>query len=450
MTDEDRAVGAALASYVTDMHASPELYDSVRRWCKRRRRARVVGSLTAVAAVAATVTVVVSNLPALAPITVAAPPTYTHPNGVRGSLGGNQELLNDATRAVMAQIKKVRKLSTPDSIRPFYAERTDNATAVLFTGTSKQHPGSSYGVQAIRVGTGAWTIGWSGRTASNPGQAAVDVEFAQRWSDNPLLMVNLTYGNASYLAIVVPPELTAELSRGRDVAADGTVGQAFQPLALHAGTALLNVGSTAPVAIQLKDRGHVISHGVRGSTGGGGSIVADDSVYPTTAQQTAAAALARGKADAGAVKEAASSLGMDAQPYAGVPMRFRVLWGGTLRGMHCVLVAVQFDSGALFPDLGCVHAGGGSESEAPGMVPAGSFDRRVLSWAGSNGVEIMAPPGAVRVEVEYADRTSQRAALDNGFAEVRPTRHAKATVVRVYDAGGQLLDQRPVNDGVHK
>jgi hypothetical protein len=452
---EDRVLADALAAYVLDVYADPNLYEKVRRWHRRRRQLRVTGSVALASVVAAAVTIAVAtgSLPQAAPRPAPAAstptPVYTHPNGVRGSLGGDQQLIDSAGRAVLAE-SMGRKGSDPrpDSLRAFYAERTGKVTVVMFTGTSKQDSNLTFHGLATRTGTGRWEGTWS----SGPRRSAgVDVGRAQQWDGEPFLMLDTLVGSRTYLAIVVPPGVTAGLARGLDVAADGTPKKIFWPVELHAGTALLDVSTGPSVSGQLSQRGRVISHWTRsGQQDGGGAYLADDSVYPTAAQQHAAAAAARGTVDPKALTEAVASLGMDAQRFAGAHMRFRVVWGGRIDGESCVLVAMQFDSGALLPELTCLEAGGGTGSVLPGTVSAGAMDRTVLAWSVTSQVQVMAPPGAVRAEIVYANHSTLPVPLDNGYGMGPQKRDgAVATTVRVYAAGGRLLDQRAVDEGVH-
>ena len=451
-TDE-RALAAALGSYVTGVEADPNVYTAVHRW--RRRRRRITGVVAAVVVLAA------AAVP-LAAYQLASrhrheqpagpPPVYVHSNGVRGSLGGNQQLLEDATRAVLA--KEQHGSPWPDEIRPVYAERDaqHDVTVVLFTGTSPADPDTAFGIAVSRVGTGPWDLPDRADSISKRDPRAAAQAQQRLWGD-PLWMptIDINPLSMAYIAIVVPTDADAEIGTTTSISPGGIPQRRFEPLGLHAGTLLLDLTGRGSTRIVISKGREVLSTWDYRADSTGLYRV-DGSLQPRPDQVAAAVAHARGHvdADSAVVQMSVGTIPAYVQEYHGLRMTFRIIWGGVVAHRQCVLIAMEFDSGALAPFLTCDHGNGTSTGDGPGLVPAGSFDRTTVAWGvqpGAGPYEIMAPPGAVRAEVEYADHTSVPVQLDNGFGV---TEHpGRAVTVRVYDGGGHLMEQVGMDQNVH-
>jgi hypothetical protein len=433
---DERDLRAALAPYVADAHTSTDLYAEVLRWHRRRLRIRrgLVAGVVAVAAVGGTV--IATSLPYTpAPTTSQPAPVYTHPNGVRGSLGGNQQLIDDAAKAARAEFAKDRNSRgpSPDRITPVLAERSGQATVVLFTGTSRAKPDWVSGVVAYRIGTQRWLIQFGGGV-HKPTGVEMDTKALQKYYGDPVWVASVSSGGDTYAAIIVPASMRATVSLAPEVAVDGSLHRRFRPLELHAGTAL--VRTTGGTVIRIS----------RGNAAMSAWTEFHPSFSPrlTDEEVAAAASMARGHADLGLVRRAPVGGVRLVRELAGTAATFRVIWGGQIAGNPCVLTAVQFASGALLPDLVCKAA---RSSTSRGTVPAGTFDRTALAWSsrGHAPYYVMAPPGAVRAEFVYAGRTVP-VSLDNGFG--RSTDPGKATAVRLYDAGGNLVEERAMDQGI--
>jgi hypothetical protein len=445
----EEELAGALAAYVEEVRTDRDMYAAVLRWHRRRRRAQLGGSLAVAAAVVAVVAVIAAGQPLASdpkPAPATPPPTYVHPNGVRGSLGGDQQLLDQARSAVLS--KKDHGDPWPDEITPLYAERTGNATIVLFLGTSRANPKLGMGLTATQVGNQrTWTV-VPNAGAQDRGDPMEDARFQQRYYGDPFWTPTQQIGDHDYLAIVVPPRTRAEIADGLTIAADGTPVRTYVPLELHAGTAFLDLGGRGPLAIRYSDGGRVVSQWIyRASTAG--IYTVDRTLRPTDAELAAAAAHARGHVDQRALSLAGTAVAADVAMYDGLRMRFRVSWGGTILGEPCVIAGMQFDSGATYAILICAAARGGGTEATLGTVQAGAFDQVSMAWSDLGGkapYRIMARPGVVRAEVVYADQVVP-VPLDNGFGLV--TRPGKATVVRLYDAAGHRVEEVPIDRGVH-
>jgi len=364
-------------------------------------------------------------------------------------------LLDAAGRLVRDDIDHPRypreAATKPTEFRPVFAERLGSITVVSFVGMKTTPPMWITSWDVIRVGNGPLTLMPGGGLIYDPhnkAQLRTDTEWGQRTYGDPLWFHTVEAGGKTLLVLVVPQDVRAEFSHGLVVQADGAITRPFRPLELHAGTLLLEVSAAGPSKLRLSQGGRLVSHWNRNSTTQGGSFQADDSVYPTEAQMREQAAAARGHADFETVKQAAQLLGMDLQPFTGVPMRFRVLWGGTVGAQRCAMLAAQFDSGALLPSFICVDKRGVG-STTIGTVPAGTFERTSLAWSdGEHGrCAVLAVPGVVRAEFVYADSQTAPVALQDGYS-VSP-RAGKAVSVRLFDAAGNKVEERRVGEGVH-
>ena len=437
----------AFAPYVAEVRPSNDLYAEVLRWHRRRRRVRVAGFLSVLTAAGVATAVAIAGAPAAVqlpgkgPVATPTPGvTYTHPNGVRGTLGGNQQLLDDATRAAFAEFRanSGSQVSDPDHITPVFAERSGQFVVVLFTGTSRTMRDWIFDVKATKQGSGRWLIESGGGVHSaKPALADADIKYAQKSYGDPFWVTNATYANSGYVAIVVPPTTRAEVAYGLEVSAEGTVGRQYRPLELHAGTALIQMNGSGSVRLSAGNK--VLATWTNQQTSA--------RTMPTTAEVAAAAKQARGHADATTAKAAAQMVYFDAHRFGSAGMRFRVIWGGLLAGRQCVLAAYQYPSGALYPNWVCDEPDGLSGS-SDGTVAAGTFDHRMLAWTSfDHSYLVMAPPGAVRAEFVYAGRAPVPVPLDNGLGHTEQA--GTATAVRTFDAAGNLIEQRRIDDGFH-
>jgi hypothetical protein len=444
VSTDERALGTALARYAEDAGTTRDMYAGVLRWHRRRRRRRVAGTALGLAAALAAGTIVATTRTPekLVAIPAAPPPnTYTHPNGVRGSLGGNVRLLNEASRAALAQMRVFK--DHPDHLTPIFAERSGDTVVVLFEGTSAVRPTAQYGVSAVQKGGGKWKAAGSSLTIpadQAAGQRATDIEVAQKFYGPDPLWVDWLGGDG-VAAVIVPPDLRAEALRGAVVAADGSVRPNWVPLKLNAGTALVPIKTIGQ--IRFRRAGRIIS-----TTKVTQGVVSNPRL-PSNQEIEAAAPHARGHVDVKVAKDTAGislyGLGSVGDPN----WHYRVIWGGKTIGRTCVLFAAQYASGAMFPMLGCTEPGGIGSSTVGGTVPASAFDRIPIAWQNGRSTPlIMAPPGAVRATILYANQHTEDVPLDNGFGHAKKNYIAKS--VRLYDAGGTLISEFAINANVHR
>jgi hypothetical protein len=363
-------------------------------------------------------------------------------------------LLDEAHAAFM--LKEKHGSPWPEQIVPVYAERDPqhDVTIVLFSGTAPNDD-RAFGIWATRVGIGSWDVAENATVVSKRDPKAAARAHERIWGD-PLWMQTVEVGQLSleYLAIVVPVGSDAEIGGITDVAASGVTQFQYDPLELHAGTALLNLSGRSATKIMIINHRDIVSTWTYGVDSGGIYRV-DGALTPRPDQIAAAAQHARGQveADSDAVRDAVRFAAY-LQEYRGLHMTFRIIWGGVIDKQPCVLTAMEFDSGALAPLLTCHKADGGATTEWTGPVRAGSFDHTTVAWTSdlvTHAVApcyVMAPPGAVRAEVEYADHLSVPVVLDNGFGAAR--HHGRAVTVRIYDGAGHLLEQARVDHNVNR
>jgi hypothetical protein len=428
-------LAAELAPYLRGLAPRPDLYSILRR--KRRRRrilsAVAAASLIGVAAIPAT------HLPRSADrvITLPAGPSYTHANGVRGSLGGNQALLDEALRFGRQQVRteQVAAAARIDaaSLHPVFAERSGSLTYVLLLGRMARS-GQTAHLELVRTGTQPWQRTDGGVVPQNGD--TFDTEAAQKLYGEPFWVHQIDRADAPRLVILVPADTTATISLGVTVNAAGVATRLpAQPLTLHAGTALIDATRwDGPVQITLT-RGRIttfwhqyISYGLQYTDG----------------QLTAAAAKARGHGNGAVFAYAASVARMEGERLYGGRATLELPWGGLVGKDQCALAALRYPSGALYAEFACANNHGGGPL---GLLPAGSFERTLVAWRANfyGPYAVLAPRQAVRAEYTYAGGTTIQVPLTDGFGYATHT--GKLTMVRVYDAGGRLLDQRPPVSG---
>jgi hypothetical protein len=135
---------------------------------------------------------------------------------------------------------------------------------------------------------------------------------------------------------------------------------------------------------------------------------------------------------------------MEGQRLYGRRATLELPWGGAVGKDQCAMAALRYPSGALFAGFACAK---NHNVGALGLLPAGSFERTLVAWRASSygPYVVLGPRQGVRAEYTYAGGTTIQVPLTDGFGYATHT--GKLTMVRVYDAGGRLLDQRPPISG---
>jgi hypothetical protein len=123
-----------------------------------------------------------------------------------------------------------------------------------------------------------------------------------------------------------------------------------------------------------------------------------------------------------------------------------VIWGGiTPGGRSIVLAAEVFSSGTRYVEESHQETGGGVGSNFGGALPAGALDRQVFAWRAGTALAVFATRG-VRAEARRADGMTVPVPLQDGGGVLADGRGV--TSVRVYDAGGALIEERAPGTGL--
>jgi hypothetical protein len=430
---DGRALGAALAPYVADLEPPPDLYAALRGRRRRRRRIGTAG-LAVLAVVAVAGSVLAAGARQDRSIQLPAVPTV-RTSAVHGSLGNADLTVPHRVCAGAAHV-------APARVKLQLAERSGDFSVVMGYAASGRWLTQCF---AVRTGAGPWQPqqGYSG-TFDTP---AFDGQMGQRFYGNdPLLVQDVLVGDGErrYLLVVAPDDAQVLRQSRVTITAQARVQRSWERLPFRYGATLVDTDGVAD-AVRVLRAGRQVA-GVADSQHGVAGVV------PTSAEVTDALARARGNPD----PKVANGHGDYELPHLGQLQRhYDILWGGPLpHGGKAVLHAVTFPSGASYLWEDIDFAGGYGSTALLGLVPAGAATHWVIAWKQvaarphKDALVVVGPANAARAEAVLTNSAVVPVPLTEGGGAIEwPGTVVK---VRVYDAAGNLLDQRAVGEGIRR
>lgn len=469
----ERNVRAMLAERAGDVRIPADLAGAVIDRRRRRSRVTLVASAAAVAIVAAGVPLALratgAQAPRPTPTSSAARPAPACPRAlppansaaavagtnqlpeqrnVRGSLGGDRAVVRQVLVAgwvgLVRSERDLAKLSheaphvfDPATARVEFVHQV-GGDALALVAAVDPHRKWAASAWVTRVAGGRWTASGGEGYALTPGD--FDRRLGQLfYGDDPLYLYMVSLNCARLAIVLAPPGSLAEIAAGADVTADGHVVRSYRPVALRDGFAAVPVDATTSAAhVQVLQGGRVVAQRV---VSDGGGVQARN--WPSADGLATAIKNGRGRVDPSLATQAIGLMPYWLQAFhLGRP---EVIWGGTLPdGKPVVLVANVFASGARF--VAEIHGlRGGFGGGFDGVLPAGTLDRRVLTWRVGSAVVVVATRG-VRAEAVLANGTTVPVPFSDGGGVLAAGKQLKS--VRVYDAGGALIEERKPDTGL--
>lgn len=374
MSDIESALKSVLSSQAAEVAPPTEVYAAVRRRHARRQRTILAGTVVVLLTVVAVPVLLLdrsSPPPALktagCAVSGEAVPATDVPGlpvtqtGVRGSLGGDQELVRAAARVgyVTEATGHGGAHFVAATTRVELLERVDGQVVGLVTvrDADRKNLGLAYVVGPDAAGLRG--VGQGDTIAGTP----ITTPFPKGSSDiGAVLVCGRPYG-----VVVAPPGTAVRASWVTDIAAsgEGVVTDTTVPLGAD-GSAVFPL-TAANVHVRVPGNDALLSTGGELFGPPPDAVARAVAAAPTSGDPdpTTVGAIVAGQPDVVPV------------PQSGL----RVLWACESGGLTVAIAATRLPSGAYYVWAGSAVGTDGSPDGWSGILPAGGLDRALLAWS---------------------------------------------------------------------
>jgi hypothetical protein len=429
-------------SPATDLYAGTGAHN------RRRRRHQVVAAAVAAVVVAAGVPLTLAGVRGGSAEPTAVAPT-TPRTTVRGSLGGDKVLVDQAIQLLLQEAVQLGKGTVDRStVQVSYAEQSEGYRIVVLAGA---RPDGSV-ISMVAGGAPGAALKWvAGGTGTRQPQ---DAGLGQQYYAPQHVLTRFTIGDRSFGLVLFPDGYRATIKRGPSIAADCTLATAPATALPVPSFFPIERGDAPNVAVVTAQGKRATAQALQ-PTGNASAVLTPPPAAEIAAQ---VASSIRGKKSvateqAGYVETFVYGTGVGT-----LPDRYVGVWAGDLptgKG-YAALWGGHYPSGAVVLQGNATDQGGqGFSGWFTGCVPAGGLNTTVIAsrlttrntQIPGSPIVIVAPAAAVTAEVSFGSGAPVTVPLTQGGGFL--LHGGTAGRVRALDASGRvvgtgIVDQRPI------